>query len=202
MSAAVSPDLLLARRAAAGQPQAWDELIALYGQRIFNLAYQFTGGLAEAEDLAQEVFCRLYQNLRSYRGDVPLVAWTLRLSRNLCIDHYRQARRAQRLQRAPEALLEQLPADADPQADFARREQLDLIYQGLAQLAEEVASVILLRDLQGLEYEEVALALDLPLGTVKSRLHRGRQELAAAIERLTTGSPRLARTETSGGTVP
>ena len=84
---------MLARRAAAGHPEAWDELIELYGRRIYNVAYQFSASKEEAEDLTQEIFLKLYQSLSRYRGDVPLVAWALRLSRNLCIDLYRKTRR-------------------------------------------------------------------------------------------------------------
>src|SRR6185436_21080143 len=87
-----SSDLLLARRAAAGQADAWDELIDRYGGRLYNLALHFSGSREEAEDLTQEIFLRLYTSLRQYRGDCPLVSWALRLSRNLCIDHYRRAR--------------------------------------------------------------------------------------------------------------
>ena len=93
MNTSTSPDRMLARRAAAGQPEAWDELIELYGRRIFNVAYQFSSSREEADDLTQEIFLKLYQNLERYRGDVPLVAWALRLSRNLCIDLYRKTRR-------------------------------------------------------------------------------------------------------------
>ena len=82
MSSSTSPDLMLARRAAAGRPEAWDELIELYGRRIYNVAYQFAASREEAEDLTQEIFLKLYQSLSRYRGDVPLVAWALRLSRN------------------------------------------------------------------------------------------------------------------------
>src|SRR3954463_5424991 len=95
----LSPDLLLARRAAAGRVEAWEELLALYSERIYNLALHFAGAAEDAEDLTQEIFLRLYQNLRLYRGDVPLAAWALRLSRNLCIDHYRRARRERRAAR-------------------------------------------------------------------------------------------------------
>ena len=87
-----SPDLILARRAAAGHADAWDELVELYGDRLYNLALHFAGNREEAEDLTQEIFLRLYTNLRQYRGDCPLVSWALRLSRNLCIDHYRRNR--------------------------------------------------------------------------------------------------------------
>ena len=88
-----SPDLFLARRAAAGHEEAWGELVDRYGARIFNLALHFAGSREDAEDLTQEVFVRLHRGLRTYRGEVPLIAWALRLSRNLCIDHYRSVRK-------------------------------------------------------------------------------------------------------------
>ena len=100
-----SPDLLLARLAAGGRADAWEELLALYGERIYNLAFHFAGSAADAEDLTQEIFLRLYQNLRLYRGDVPLAAWALRLSRNLCIDHYRRTRRERRAGAVSEEVL-------------------------------------------------------------------------------------------------
>lgn len=178
------PDLLLARRAASGQADAWDELVALYGRRLYNLAYQFTGDLAEAEDVTQEIFVRLYENLRRYRGEMPLVAWALRLSKNLCIDHYRRARRRGRGRRVSEEMLDRLPAAEDPQADAQRRQQLRLVYRALDEMPEPLAAAVLLRDLQGFSYEEAAAALDVPMGTLKSRLNRARLELAGRVERL------------------
>jgi len=177
-----TPDLLLARRAAAGQPAAWDELVALHGRRLFNLAFQFAGDVAEAEDLTQEIFLRLHENLRSYRGDVPFLAWALRLSRNLCIDHYRHARRLRRHGvTVPAELLRHQAGSDDPRADAWRRQQLSLVYEVLGEMAEEMATVIVLRDLQELTYEEITAALEIPLGTVKSRLNRARQELAEKV---------------------
>lgn len=179
------PDLLLARRAAAGQPDAWDELIARYGRRLYNLAVQFAGGLAEAEDLTQEIFVRLFENLSRYRGDVPLVAWALRLSRNLCIDHYRRARRrGLGATILSDELLARLPADDDPQADALKRQRLRLVYRALEQMPEELATAVVLRDLHGLSYEEAAAALEVPMGTLKSRLNRGRHELAERVDGL------------------
>jgi RNA polymerase sigma-70 factor, ECF subfamily len=179
------PDLLLARRAAAGQPEAWDELISRYGRRLYNLAVQFAGGLPEAEDLTQEIFVRLFENLSRYRGEVPLVAWALRLSRNLCIDHYRRARRRGRgATILSDELLARLPADDDPQADALKRQRLRLVYRALEEMPEELATAVVLRDLQGLSYEEAAAALELPMGTLKSRLNRARHELAARVESL------------------
>lgn len=173
-----SPDLLLARRAASGRPEAWEELLALYGERIYNLAVHFAGGAEDAEDLTQEVFLRLYQNLRLYRGDVPLAAWALRLSRNLCIDHYRRTRRERRADVLSEEVLERMPAGGDPQAEAQKRQQLRAVYRGLEEMSEELAEVVVLRDLQGWSLEETAAFQEVPVGTVKSRLHRARIELA------------------------
>ena len=176
-----SPDLLLARRAAGGKAEAWEELLALYGGRVYNLAVHFTGSVEDAEDLTQEVFLRLYQNLRLYRGDVPLAGWALRLSRNVCIDHYRRARRQRRAVALSAEMLARLPADDDPQADAHKRQQLRAVYRGLEEMPEELAEVVLLRDLQGWSLEETAAALEVPVGTVKSRLHRARLQLAGQV---------------------
>ena len=175
-----SPDLLLARRAAGGRADAWEELLALYGERVYNLAIHFTGSPEDAEDLTQEIFLRLYQNLRLYRGDVPLAGWALRLSRNVCIDHYRRTRRERRAALSDE-LLAALPADDDPQAEAQKRQQLRAVYRGLEEMPEDLAEVVLLRDLQGWSLEETAVFLEVPVGTIKSRLHRARLELAGRV---------------------
>jgi len=176
-----SPDLLLARRAAGGRPDAWEELLALYGERIYNLAVHFAGSVEDAEDLTQEIFLRLFQNLRLYRGDVPLAAWALRLSRNLCIDHYRRTRRERRSPAVAEEVLARLPAGDDPQAEAQKRQQLRAVYRGLEEMSEDLAEVVLLRDLQGWSLEETAASLEVPVGTVKSRLHRARLQLAGRV---------------------
>lgn len=184
MPGSPSPDLFLARRAVAGQSQAWEELVGRYGGRIYNIAFQFVGEVAEAEDLTQEVFLKLYNNLHLYRGDVPLVGWALRLSRNLCIDHYRRNRQARRCTFVSEEILNAMPAADDPLAVAQRREQVRLVYRSLEEMSEGLAVVILLRDLQGWSYEELAAFLELPLGTVKSRLSRGREELARRLSHI------------------
>lgn len=176
-----TPDLLLARRAAAGQAEAWDELIARYGQKLYNLALHFTGSGPEAEDLCQEIFLRLHQNLRLYRGDSPLAAWTLRLSRNLCIDHYRKLRRERRSVAVPDEVLEQIPAADDQGAEAEERQRWRAVYRALEEIPEDLAEAILLRDLQGWTLEETAVYLEVPLGTIKSRLHRGRIALAERV---------------------
>jgi RNA polymerase sigma-70 factor, ECF subfamily len=176
-----SPDLLLARRASGGNAEAWEELIALYGERVYNLALHFAGSVEDADDLTQEIFLRLLQNLRSYRGDVPLAGWALRLSRNLCIDRYRSARHERRALAVSDEVIARLPAGDDPLADAQKRLQLREVYGALEQMPDDLAEVVLLRDLQGWTLEETAASLDLPLGTVKSRLHRARLDLASRI---------------------
>lgn len=189
-----SPDLMLARLAARGRTEAWEELLALYSERIYNLAFHFAGSAADAEDLTQEIFLRLYQNLRLYRGDVPLAAWALRLSRNLCIDHYRRTRRERRSSFTAEEVLERMPAGDDPQAEAQKRQQLRAVYRELEAMPEDLAEVVLLRDLQGWSLEETAAWLEVPVGTVKSRLHRARLELAERVNaRIATPAPAATR---------
>ncbi len=182
-----SPDLFLARRAAAGNDEAWDQLVERHGRRLYNLAFQFAGNREDAEDLTQDIFIRLYQNLRSYRGDAPIISWALRLSRNLCIDHYRRSRRERGWTSLTEVLLDTLPAPGDPQAEAERRQHLEAVYESLADLPEDLSEVVLLCDLQGCSLDEVAAYLAIPMGTLKSRLHRGRERLKAAVrERLSS----------------
>lgn len=177
-----SPDLFLARRAAKADPQAWDEIVERYGERIYNLAYRFTGNQPEAEDLTQDIFLKLYRNLDRYRGDVPLMAWTLRLSRNLCIDHYRHHRSRRQAETVSDEVLAQMPSGDDPQRRSQASERRRLVHQVLAEMSENLASVLMLRDLQGLTYEEIAGFFEVPVGTIKSRLNRGRRELVRRID--------------------
>lgn len=177
-----SPDLFLARRAAKADPQAWDEIIEAYGDRIYNVAYRFAGTTAEAEDLTQEIFLKLYRNLDRYRGDVPLVAWALRLSRNLCIDHYRAQRSRHQTETVSDEILAHMPSDDDPRRHSQSQERRRLVHEVLAEMSESLASALMLRDLQGLSYEEIAGFFEVPVGTIKSRLNRARKELVRRIE--------------------
>ena len=174
---ATTPELLLARRAAKADPGAWDEIVARFGDRIYGIAYRFAGNAAEAEELTQDVFLKLYSSLHQYRGDVPFVAWALRLSRNLCIDHYRHHRQRLQSETVSDEVLRHVAGADDPHEARWLAERRELVHRTLATMSEDMATVVLLRDLQGLAYDEVAAFLDLPLGTVKSRLARARREL-------------------------
>jgi RNA polymerase sigma-70 factor, ECF subfamily len=192
-----SPDLLLARRAAAGHADAWEEIVAAFGPRLYNIAFHFTGRREEAEELTQEVFLRLHQNLRRYTGEFPFAAWALRLSRNLCIDHYRRTRRERRSTTVSDEVLAHVAAADDVEGRAQEGERLRAVYASLEEMPEETACAILLFDLQGWSLEETAASLELPVGTIKSRLHRGRLELARRVTaRL---APREETAAASGG---
>ncbi|MDX1383392.1 MAG: sigma-70 family RNA polymerase sigma factor [Thermoanaerobaculia bacterium] len=176
-SNAARADVSLARRAVRGDENAWEELVDTLGPRIFGVALQFARDRARAEDLTQDVFLKLHQNLHKYRGDVSLVAWALRVSRNLCIDTYRRYRSEHSAHFLPSEILESIPMPSDPSAAFERREVLAQVRMVLKEMDGSVALLIALRDFHGLSYLEISQLLGLEIGTVKSRLHRGRREL-------------------------
>jgi RNA polymerase sigma-70 factor (ECF subfamily) len=177
-----SHDLRLARRAAAGEAAAWREIVDGFGPRIHAIALHFSRDPERAQDLTQEIFLRLFQNLGSFRGDVPLLAWTLRLSRNLCIDDYRRRRLERAFRFLPLDTIDTLRDGSDPAALAHHRELLSQVEAALGELDPETALILTLRDLEGLSYRELEALLDLPSGTVKSRIHRGRLELRRRLE--------------------
>jgi RNA polymerase sigma factor (sigma-70 family) len=173
-----SDDLL--PRCRAGDEVAWRELVTLHSRKVFGLAYRFTGRVDEAEDLTQEVFVKVYRTLDRYREtDGSFSAWLMAVARNHAIDHYRR-RKEEMLRRADDPqLLEHMAASTEhPIASLEREERARLVHRGLRALPPELRLPLVLCDLQGLPYGEIAAALDLPLGTVKSRINRARLELA------------------------
>ena len=179
-----SPDEAeLVARCLEGDDGAWKEFVERYGPKVYRIAYHRTYDRAEAEELTQECFLKVWENLDRYiPTEASLLAWIATLSRNLCIDHYRRHRREKGFRFVTdEALTTLLPGSHDPQADAVRRERLRLLLDALDELADELADVVRLRDLDGLDYKEIAGVLDLPDGTVKSRLNRARVELARLV---------------------
>ena len=167
-------------RCRVGDEAAWRELVTRHTRRVFGLAYRFTGRVDEAEDLTQEVFVKVYQTLGRYReNDGPFGGWLMAVARNHAIDRYRRGRQ-ERLHRAEDpALLDSVPArEEHPVAGLEREERKRLVHSGLRALPVELRLPLILCDLQGLPYEEIASELGIPLGTVKSRINRARLELA------------------------
>lgn len=180
-------DAQLVRRCLRGDSGAWEDIVRAHTRRIYNLCYRFTGNRPEAEDLTQEVFLRVFRTLKSYDpGQGALGVWMHRLARNLLIDHYRATRR-ERLSVSLEEELPRLeekgPAAPAPDRVLALGELSAAIQQGLALLSPELREAVILRDLQQLEYREIAQVLEVPEGTVKSRINRGRAELAKILKR-------------------
>ncbi len=181
----LDPDLNLVERCLSGDEAAWEALVRTHTRRVYGFCYRFTGKDSEAQDLTQEVFLRVFRSLKSYRSDDGAFAtWLARLSRNLLIDHYRRTRQ----DRATDSIEEQLPMIEDRVATSARPERLlagreasELLQGALQRLSPDLREAVILRDLQELEYREIAEVLKVPEGTVKSRLNRGRAELARVL---------------------
>lgn len=172
----------LVERCRKGEDEAWRELVDRFGQKVYSIAYHFTLKREEAEELAQEVFLKVFENLHRYDGSYPLTAWLVSISRNLCIDRYRRHRREKSFRFvSDDAVLPLLKSDDDPSAEAVRKERAKLLFWALSEIPEDLAEILVLRDLDGLPYEEIGRALQLPDGTVKSRLFRARAEVARKI---------------------
>ena len=174
----IEPDLL--RRCREGDQAAWRDLVAEHGRRVFNLAYRFVGRVDEAEDMTQEIFLKVYRSLDRFRpSDGSFPAWLMTVARNHAIDRYRQ-RSEERLRMAddPGALEGARSEEHGPLKSLEREERARFVHRGLRSLPVALREPLILCDLEGLSYEEAASALAIPLGTVKSRINRGRLELA------------------------
>ena len=185
----------LVRQCIAGDPQAWQQLVVSQHRRIYAICYRFTGSPTDAEDLTQDVFLKLYKNLSSFdtlKGSFQ--TWITTLARNLLVDHFRRTR----LDRASESMDATLgddengPSLADRLADPRPSQEhhvagLELkvkIQAALKQLSPELREAVILRDLEDMDYKEIAQVLRIPEGTVKSRISRGRGELARLLQRI------------------
>jgi RNA polymerase sigma-70 factor, ECF subfamily len=174
-------DLQLIERCLGGEQAAWEDLVKVHSRRVYSICYRFTGSDHEAQDLTQEVFLRVFRSLKSFRaGEGSFTVWLGRLARNLLIDHYRRTKR----DRATDSIEEQLPMLEERTAISGRteglvagREASEALQGALQKLSPELRETVILRDLEELEYREIAQVLNVPEGTVKSRLNRGRAEL-------------------------
>ncbi len=177
---------LLVQRFQTGQMDAFDEIVALYEKKIFNLAYRMVGNYDDASDLAQEVFIRLYHSIKSFRGDAQFSTWLYRIATNVCVDELRRRyRRKVEYIDEPVATKDgtvnrEIPDWKDnPEEMLETKELQALVQAGINELPEEQKTAIILRDIQGFAYEEIARMLNCSLGTVKSRINRGRLALRA-----------------------
>ena len=182
----LSSDEKLVERCLQGDDAAWEQIVRSYAKRIYNLSYRYTNRRDEAEDLSQDILIRVYQNLSSFRPNAgSFQSWILKVGRNLIIDHYRQTRRFQQVAGTEEIENMSLTETAiqSPQRAIERDEAAQFLRDGLQALAPELKEAIILRDIEGMAYLEIAELLGIPEGTVKSRINRGRLELAKLLSR-------------------
>ena len=185
---------LLVRRCVAGDAAAWEEIVQRYHRRIYNLCYRFAGSADDAQDLTQEVFIRMYRTLNSYDvGRGAFMTWITTLTRNLLVDHFRKTKN-DRLTDSLDAtasdhedampLGDRIPdGGPPPDSGVQSRETKETVHQALQKLSPELREAVILRDLQDMDYREIATVLKVPEGTVKSRINRGRAELARLLQR-------------------
>jgi len=183
-----APDSIdaLIQRCLAGDQDAWAQIVRQHWRKVFNIAYKFTGKHDEAEDLTQDVFLKIFKSLDTFDRRANFQTWLVSVSRNLCIDHYRSVRKER----------ETIDRDVDP-GDLApaaptlspiavleQQDRVELLKKAMDHLPNALRRAVLLRDIQELSYQEIADREGLPEGTVKSRINRGRTELARQIRRL------------------
>ena len=181
------------RRCMDGDSGAWAEMVRTQHRRVYALCYRFTGNPADAEDLTQDVFLKIYSNLASFdteRGSLQV--WITTMTRNLLVDNFRRTRNLRAtdsLDDGWESADSLRPADRlmangpSPYESAAQKEVANMVQSALARVSVELREAVILRDLQDLDYKEIAQVLGIPEGTVKSRISRGRAELARLLER-------------------
>jgi RNA polymerase sigma-70 factor (ECF subfamily) len=171
-----------------GEETAWEDLVRLHTRRVYGLCYRFTGSGSEAQDLTQEVFLRVFRTLKTFRSvEGSFATWLARVTRNLLIDHYRRTRQ----ERVTDSIEEQLPmmeeaggaAAVRPDHAYAGLEASEILQATLQKLSPDLREAVILRDLQEMEYREIADVLQIPEGTVKSRINRGRAELTRLLRK-------------------
>ena len=189
-----SPLKTLIQRCLRGDQQAWEQIVRLHWRKVFNVAYKFVGTHDEAEDLTQDIFLKIFKSLDTFDRRANFQTWLISVSRNLCIDHYRSVRKER--ETIDRDVDRERPDAGVPRGEPVRRARAarprHAAPGGARRAARHAAHRRPLRDIQELSYQEIADTLGLPEGTVKSRINRGRSELARQIKRLKTHYEQLA----------
>jgi len=195
---AATDDLI--ERCLNGDQAAWEAIVRLHWRKVFNIAYKFVGRHDLAEDLTQDVFLKLFKSLDTFDRRANFQTWLISVSRNLCIDHYRSVRKERETVNRDIDPAELSPASSDKSAYalLEQRDRVQMLREALDKLPPTLRTAVMLRDIQELSYQEIATRLKLPEGTVKSRINRGRTELARQIQRLREQQEEIPRTGVSG----
>ncbi len=184
----------LVRRCVAGDAAAWQEIVQQYNRRIYNICYRFSGSADDAADLTQEVFIKIYRTLGTFDGTrAAFMTWVTTVTRNLLVDHFRKGkydRVTDSLDATPGnqedglSIGDQLEDHrSSPEQRVQSQETQKMVQAALQKLSPELREAVILRDLQDMDYKEIAIVLKVPEGTVKSRINRGRTELARLLQR-------------------
>jgi RNA polymerase sigma-70 factor (ECF subfamily) len=186
VTGSVARERMLVSRLRRRDERAFAELVRAYQDRVFNLTFRMLGNRQEAEDLAQEIFVSLHGALDGFRGDSRLSTWIFRVTRNHCLNRLKYLTRRERgrsseLSQVPESSFSPSDDDVSPDEAIEAKERRLLVRKAMEALDEEHRVLVVLRDIEGLSYDEIAAITDQPEGTVKSRLHRARIALAEAL---------------------
>lgn len=177
-----------------GDEKAFGEVVLTYQRRVYNIAYRMLGNKEEAKDLAQEVFLSVFESIKNLREDVKFEPWLIQITLNHCRNRWKYLKRRKYFQSNSlddpiETEEGEIPRQVydlsdNPETLLEKKMIQDLIQRGLLQLKDEQRELIVLRDLQGLSYEEIGKLFSLPEGTVKSKIHRARMDLKDILEKL------------------
>ena len=181
----VSPsDAALIERCLRGDNAAWERAVVRFRRKVFHIAYKFTGKHDQAEDLSQEIFLKVFRSLDKFNRDADFGTWLSSVAPNYCIDRYRASKREKEVLVEDALAYDLAPASSgNPYRALEDQDRRSLVRRGLELLPGKLREAVILRDLQGLSYQEMAVRLALPEGTVKSRINRGREELARLLLR-------------------
>lgn len=181
----------LVKSAADGDDNAFSELVKIFEKTIYNMAMQSLHNREDALDLSQDVFLKLWRALPSFRGECSVASFVMKIAKNTMLDILRRRSTRQTLSlsvdnddgESEEYEIPDPAIDSNPAAAYERQEQIKAVRQAIAELGDEHREMILMRDIQGLSYEEIGEILELEAGTVKSRLFRARAALKKILEK-------------------
>ncbi len=178
-------DTVILKRFKDGDSSAFQEIVLAYKNSIYSLCTYMTGDPVNAEDIAQDVFLKAYQNLKTFKPKASIYTWLYRIAVNTCIDYKRKVSFESmfRHQQHNEGIIENEPSrDPSPESLYGSRQTVTALKKALGKLSQKLKAVIIMKEVEGLSYEEIADTLDISIGTVKSRISRAREELKAIMK--------------------
>ena len=172
----------LVRQLKAGDQEAWNMIVNRYSKTVYNMALNFAGNSDDAADITQDIFLKVYNNIGKFDGEKTFTAWLLRLSKNYCIDFWRKNKQNRKNIELDDNIRSEHSDEADtPEDSVIRKSDIHFLRKKLLLLPPDLRSLIIMRDIQDFSYQEIAENLEMPLGTIKSRINRARTKLAKIV---------------------